>query len=85
MGLFPAVVTFLIIWWTVLFAVLPIGVRGQAEVGEVVRGSEPGAPVEAQLWKKLKLTTMVSAGLFAVIFIVISLGIVDVGAAGWGG
>jgi hypothetical protein len=35
---------YFVIWWTVLFAVLPFGVRSQAEAGDVVSGSEPGAP-----------------------------------------
>jgi predicted secreted protein len=34
MNPFSAFVVFLIIWWVVLFMVLPIGVRGQAEEGE---------------------------------------------------
>ncbi len=51
MGIVGGIVTFLIIWWTVLFAVLPLGVRSQAENGEVARGSEPGAPVRPELWR----------------------------------
>ena len=41
MNPFSLFVVYLLIWWVTLFAVLPIGVRGQAEEGEVVRGSEP--------------------------------------------
>ena len=35
---------YFVVWWTVLFVVLPIGARSQAEIGEVVSGTEPGAP-----------------------------------------
>ena len=35
---------FFVVWWIVLFAVLPFGVRTQQEDGEVVPGSEASAP-----------------------------------------
>lgn len=52
---------YFIIWWTLLFAILPFGVRSQAETGEVVRGSEPGAPAAPALREKALWTTLVSA------------------------
>ena len=55
---------YFIIWWVVLFAVLPWGVRGQHESGEVVPGSEPGAPAVHLLWKKLLWTTLVASIVF---------------------
>jgi predicted secreted protein len=56
---------FFIIWWVVLFAVLPWGIRSQAESGEVVPGSDPGAPALPKLKSKLVWTTLVSAVVFA--------------------
>jgi len=35
-----------------------MGIRGQAEEGDVVRGSEPGAPVESNMKRKVKITTI---------------------------
>ena len=35
---------YFVVWWTILFAVLPFGVRTQEEEGEVVLGSERSAP-----------------------------------------
>jgi len=47
------VVVFIITWWIALFCVLPIGVQGQFEQdGDVVEGSEEGAPKEPMLKKK---------------------------------
>jgi len=47
------VVVFIITWWLSLFCVLPIGVQGQFEEdGDVVEGSEEGAPKEPMLKKK---------------------------------
>ena len=40
---------YFIMWWIVLFAVLPWGVRSQTEHGEEVPpGTDPGAPVGAE-------------------------------------
>jgi predicted secreted protein len=48
------VVVFIITWWLSFFCVLPIGVRGQFEEnGEVIEGSEEGAPKEPMLKKKV--------------------------------
>ena len=62
-----AVAVYFILWWVVLFAVLPWGVRSQADSGSVVPGSDPGAPAIPHLKVKLVWTTVVSAALFALI------------------
>ncbi len=57
---------YLIVWWTVLFAILPLGTTTYAEAGiEVTDGGDPGAPVNPQLKKKVITTTWVSAVVFA--------------------
>jgi predicted secreted protein len=56
-----AIALYFVIWWTVLFAVLPFGVRSQHESGEVVAGSEPGAPTSPALREKALWTTFVSS------------------------
>jgi predicted secreted protein len=52
---------YFVIWWTGLFAVLPFGVRSQAEAGDVVSGSEPGAPAMPALREKALWTTLLAA------------------------
>jgi len=59
-----AVAIFFLIWWVVLFAVLPWGIRGQHEGGEIVPGTDPGAPAVPKLFRKLVWTTLVSAAIF---------------------
>ena len=66
-----AFAVFLTIWFTVLFAVLPIGVRSQAESGEVVPGTEPGAPIAPRLLMKAGLTTLLSVVVFVVLVMVL--------------
>jgi len=61
---------FFLIWWVVLFAVLPWGVRSQQEGGEVAPGTDPGAPAIPNLRRKLMWTTVVSVVIFAVCYVV---------------
>ena len=61
---------YLVIWWTVLFAVLPWGVRSQQESGAVAPGTDPGAPAVPRLRRKLVWTTIVAAIVFAAWYVV---------------
>ena len=61
---------FFLIWWVVLFAVLPWGVRSQHEGGEVAPGTDPGAPAIPHLRRKLIWTTLVAAVVFAAFYVV---------------
>ncbi|MGA0565397.1 DUF1467 family protein [Ancylobacter sp. VNQ12] len=68
MGVTTYIAIYFIVWWTVIFAVLPFGVRSQHEAGTVEDGSEPGAPMRPLLIRKALVTTVVAAvivGLFA--------------------
>ena len=59
-----AIALYFVIWWTLLFAVLPFGARSQAEAGDVLAGSEPGAPATPRLYEKAIWTTMVADVVF---------------------
>ena len=59
-----ALAIYFIVWWLVLFAVLPFGVRSQHEDGGGVEGTDPGAPVVHGMALKLVWTTIISAVLF---------------------
>ena len=59
---------YFMIWWMVLFAVLPFGMRTQGEAGEVVPGTPASAPVKPRL-KRLFLINSVLAGVvFAIVW-----------------
>jgi predicted secreted protein len=77
MNLFSAFVVWLIIWWLTLFIILPIGVRGQAEEGDVVEGTEPGAPHKLDIKKKFIQTTIIGTILWALTCGLIISGIID--------
>ena len=61
MNLVGGIVILIISWWICLLAVLPIGVRGQFEDGEVEDGTEEGAPVSPMLTKKAIWATIGAA------------------------
>ncbi len=63
-----ALAIYFVAWWIVLFVVLPFGVRSQQEAGEVVPGTDPGAPVITRLLRVAVLTTILTAVLCGVFF-----------------
>ena len=72
MSLFTSVAVYLTIWWTVLFAVLPLGVTSHAEAGiDKGDGGDPGAPVDPKLKRKFITTTWVAALVFAPFWIAV--------------
>jgi predicted secreted protein len=63
-----ALAAFFLIWWVTLFAVLPWGVRSQHEGGEMAPGTDPGAPSNFRLGRKLMWTTAVALVIYAVCY-----------------
>lgn len=50
-----------VIWWLTFLALLPLGIRSNADVQEqTLPGNDPGAPVLHGLRRKLILTTLVA-------------------------
>lgn len=80
MGPITYFAVYVIIWWTVLFAILPIGIRTQADEDDVEPGSEPGAPVRPRHLFKLALTTLVSVVVWLGFYAVVNLDLFQFGA-----
>jgi predicted secreted protein len=60
---------YVVVWWITIFAVLPIGVRSPDETAERPPGSDPGAPVAPRLGMKAAVTTVVSAVIAVLIYV----------------
>jgi predicted secreted protein len=76
MAVTTVIAIYFLIWWITLFAVLPWGVRSQQEGGEVVPGSDPGAPAMHRVWSKLMWTTVVATIVFAILYVVYNAGLI---------
>jgi predicted secreted protein len=63
-SVFTALAIYFVVWWVVLFAVLPWGVHRQDESGEIAPGTDPGAPSFPQLKRKMIWTTIVATIVF---------------------
>jgi len=64
MTITTAIAIYFLIWWIVLFAVLPWGVRAQGDDG--APGTDPGAPLAPRLVAKLVWTTLLTTVIFAI-------------------
>lgn len=64
MSLFSAFAVYFIIWWITLFAILPIGLRTQADERDVTLGTTESAPATFNIGRKALLTTIVAGAVF---------------------
>jgi predicted secreted protein len=63
-----AVAIYVFIWWIVLFAVLPFGVRTQEEEGDVVPGTPASAPAKPRILRIFLINTLVATIVFAIVY-----------------
>ena len=75
MSVASAIAIYFIIWWLVLFLVLPFGIRNAHETGEAVEeGNEPGAPTNPRLIQKALITTILATAVFAGFYLAVTRG-----------
>ncbi len=55
---------YFIVWWMTLFAVLPIGLRTQADDNDIVLGTIPSAPTRFRAGFVFSLTTVIAAVIY---------------------
>lgn len=70
---------YFVVWWIVLFAVLPFGVRTQAEDGHVVPGTPASAPRSFSPMRVVAINTVVATAVFGVIWLVIEFDLFGIG------
>lgn len=75
MSWFSGTLVYVVIWWLVLFMVLPFGVK---RTENVEPGHDSGAPEKAHMWKKVLATSIISAILWLVAVFVITSGMIEV-------
>lgn len=67
MSVTTVVAIYFLVWWVTLFAVLPWGVRSQHEGGEIVPGTDPGAPAVHRVWRAMLWTTLIASVIFVIL------------------
>lgn len=68
MNWFTGIASFVVIWWIVIFAILPWGVRpAEDEIGR-----SAGAPANPRLGLKTLITTGVAAVLWGILYLIVS-------------
>ena len=83
MGITSAFVLFAVLWFLTFLVVLPLRLKTQGDVGEVVPGTHPSAPADAQIGKRAKITTVIAAVLWAIIAGILIFGDIGVRDIDW--
>jgi predicted secreted protein len=69
------IVLYTLIWWVVLFAVLPIGTHAVEQPDEV--SGWRGAPSRPRLWMKIGVTTVVACVVWTAVFALIESNLIS--------
>ncbi|CAD0183763.1 putative secreted protein [Ruegeria sp. THAF57] len=83
MTITAALVLFAVIWFMTLLVVLPVRIKTQGDLGEIVPGTHAGAPEVHHMKKKLWITTGISVVLWAIIAGIIISGVISVRDFDW--
>ena len=83
MGPVSAIVLFAVIWFLVLFVILPLRLETQGDKGEIVPGTHASSPADFSFKKKAKITSIVAVPIWLVIAGVLLSGTVSVRDIDW--
>ena len=85
MTITAAIVLYAVIWFMTLFIVLPLRLRTQGDVGEIVPGTHASAPHDFRPGRTAWIVTLWATGLWIVIASVILWGGITVRDIDWAG
>ena len=83
MTITAALVLFAVIWFMTLLVVLPIRIKTQGDLGDIVPGTHAGAPKVHHMKKKMWITTGISVVLWAIVAGIIISGVISVRDFDW--
>lgn len=83
MGVTSALVLFAVIWSLMFLIILPIRVKTQGDLGEIVPGTHAGAPEVHNIGKKAKITTVLSLVVWAIVSGIILSEVITVRDLDW--
>ena len=68
MSIMGGVIIYVNLWMVILFMILPFGIKNQVDSANYQKGTDPGAPVESKMKKKILITTLITTVIFSLIF-----------------
>lgn len=74
MGWFTGLAVYVVIWWLVLFTVLPFGIKPAAE-DDI--GAGAGAPANPRLFLRIAVTTVIAAVIWAGFYYSVESGLLN--------
>jgi len=83
MAITSAFVLYAVVWSMTFFVALPIRIKTQGDMGEVVPGTHSSSPEHHHLKKKAIITTIVATILWALISAVILSGVISISDFDW--
>ncbi|MBO9449095.1 DUF1467 family protein [Tropicibacter sp. R16_0] len=83
MSITSALVLYAVIWFMTFLIVLPIRVKTQGDLGDIVPGTHAGAPEEHHLKKKAWITSGVALVLWVIIGGIILSGWISISDFDW--
>mgnify|MGYP001034430112 CR=1 FL=1 len=83
MSITSAIVLYAVLWFMTFLIAIPIRLKTQGDMGEVVPGTHAGAPEHHNLKPKALITTVVAAVMWGVLFWIITTGQITVRDFDW--
>ena len=69
MSITGSIVIFVILWWIIFFSLLPIDVNRKRQ--DIVKGTDPGAPENPKMLKKIILSTLITSLIFIILYLLV--------------
>ena len=68
MSITGGIIIYVNLWMIIFFMVLPFEITNQIDSPDYQKGTDPGAPVESRMKKKILITTLITTIIFSFIF-----------------
>ncbi|MEE9387686.1 MAG: DUF1467 family protein [Paracoccaceae bacterium] len=78
-----AIVLYAVVWFMVMFIVLPIRRRTQGDEGKIVPGTQAGAPANFDVRKTMILVSGIALVVWGIIVAIIVSGVISIRDLGW--
>ena len=78
MSITGGIIIYVNLWMIIFFMVLPFGITNQIDSQDYQKGTDPGAPVESRMKKKILITTLIATVIFSLILVVDQLDLFNI-------